>query len=140
MLASNYSYHYDRYQTPSTIQFGQQRRWAVLLDRDNVLIHDFAMRITGLYGCIELMRKDYFKLQVVRHQYLYLQYVSIFLSLFLGSSDLSDGSRGSRMKIALQVTDLVLDPVPDVLTISFHRIIITNSFSYILHPGDYTSS
>ena len=43
------------------------------------------------------------------------------------------------MKIAPQVTDLVLDPVPDVLTISFHRMIITNGFALIVHPGDYIS-
>ena len=42
------------------------------------------------------------------------------------------------MKIALQVTDLVLGgPVPEVLTISFHRLIVTNGFAYILHPDDY---
>ena len=92
MQASNVIYKYEHYQTSSTIQFGQQRRWSILLNRDNALIHSL---------CASLVYRVYrdnahILIQVVRHQY--LQYVSIFLSLFPGSSDLSDGSRGSGVE------------------------------------------
>ena len=53
MLANNYAYQYEHYQTPSTILFGQLRRWSIWLNRVSVLNQARCTPLVYLY--IELV-------------------------------------------------------------------------------------
>jgi len=53
MLVSNHTYQYEHYYTPSTILFGQLRRWSIWLNRVSVLNQARCTPLVYLY--IELV-------------------------------------------------------------------------------------
>ena len=146
MLASNYTYQYEHYQTPSTILFGQLRRWSIWLNRVSVLNQARCTPLVYLY--IELVytrviasgEARLISIYSYTHQhslwdngiYRPLLFVTRYLLYLLqlyrcylpfsehssyGSSNILDGSGGSGMKIALQFSrSCARGRVPEVLT------------------------
>ena len=162
MLASNYTYQYELYQTPSTILFGQLRRQSIWLNRVSVLnqarctplvylyielvytrviasgrlispyIH---ILISIVYGTMAFTGHCY-QLLVIYLLQLYHCYLPFSEHSSYGSSNILDGSGGSGMKIALQFsTSCARGRVPEVLTIAITTYIYQRRRVHIRVPA-----
>ena len=80
MLASNYTYQYELYQTPSTILFGQLRRWSIWLNRVSVLNQARCTPLVYLY--IELV---YTRVIASGEARLISPYIHILISIVYGT-------------------------------------------------------